>query len=212
MRSRESLSAAGVAGSVAAALFLLTSTAGTALGQQSSPPRVTRREPFAGMRERQQREAQLRGAEMRPRESKDGRGLEAAVEQVREDFKRIQILRNELVRNLKAGGPLDYAAISDKAGEINKRAGRLKAYLVPVNPEGDEEGQKNQVEFNGGQMTDALVTLCKRIESFVENPVFKVPEVVDVEQSAKAGGDLQRIIQLSAGIKKGAERLSKTHK
>jgi hypothetical protein len=61
-------------------------------------------------------------------------------------------------------------------------------------------------------LKDALVTLCKRIDSFTENPIFKVPAVVDVEQSAKADRDLRHIILLSAGIKKTAARLDRSRK
>jgi hypothetical protein len=61
-------------------------------------------------------------------------------------------------------------------------------------------------------MKDALVTMVKRIDSFTENPVFKVPDVIDVQQSAKANRDLRHIILLSEGIRKTAERLNKTHK
>ena len=61
-------------------------------------------------------------------------------------------------------------------------------------------------------MKDALVTMVKRIDSFTENPVFKVPDVIDVQQSAKANRDLRHIILLSEGIRKTADRLSRTHK
>jgi hypothetical protein len=57
-------------------------------------------------------------------------------------------------------------------------------------------------------MKSVLVMLCRRIESFVENPVFTTPGVVDVQQSAKASSDLQKIIQLSSGIERGAGHLS----
>ena len=59
-------------------------------------------------------------------------------------------------------------------------------------------------------MRDALATMCKRIDSFTENPLFKVPDVVDVDQSAKANRDLRHIILLSEGIMKTAEKLNKT--
>jgi hypothetical protein len=60
-------------------------------------------------------------------------------------------------------------------------------------------------------MKDALVTMCKRIDSFTENPVFKLPDVVDAKQSAKAVKDLKDIVLLSQGIVKLAEKLNKTH-
>ena len=52
---------------------------------------------------------------------------------------------------------------------------------MPYNPEGEEKDQRKQIELKADQMKDALVTLCRRIESFVENPVLKNPGVVDVQ-------------------------------
>ena len=217
MRGHQSFSIRVVVGYMAAAVLFLTGMANTVpagqgpLPQAPGPPPGAR-DPFAAARERQQREAMLRSAEIRPGKTTDQRGITAAVEQVKQDFRRIQILRNEIVRNITSEGLLDYESFSEKAGEINKRAHRLKTYLTPHKSEDHEKGQKNRLEISGEQMKEALITLCKRIESFVENPVFKVTGVLDIEQSAKARRDLQDIIQLSGGIRKGAERLSKTSK
>jgi len=56
-------------------------------------------------------------------------------------------------------------------------------------------------------MKDALVTMCKRIDSFTENPTFKMLDVVDAAQSAKAGRDLRDIILLSGGHCEVAQKL-----
>jgi hypothetical protein len=164
---------------------------------------------MAEARERQQREAQLRSLEVSGGAKKeDRRGAEAAAEQVRDDFKKIQVLRNKMVRHLLSEKPLDYKFIAEEVEEINKRAGRLKSYLIRA----DEGEKKEPVEIGEGLLKDALVTMCKRIDSFTENPIFKVPAVVDVEQSAKADRDLRHILLLSAGIRKTAARLDTSHK
>ena len=174
-------------------------------GTLPAPPAPGNRDPLAEARERQQREAQLRGLEMLGGPKKeDRRGAEAEAEQMRDDFKSIQVLRNKVVRHLRSEKPLDYKFIAEEAGEINKRAGRLKSYLIRPGAEGEK---KEPVEIGEALMKDALVTMCKRIDSFTENPIFKVPSVVDVDQSAKADRDLRHILLLSAGIKKTAERL-----
>jgi hypothetical protein len=116
------------------------------------------------------------------------------------------------VRIILAEKPFDYKLISDKAREINKRADRLKAFLIPVDPDDKEKNQKNQGEFDNDEMKGALIQLCNQIESFVDNPVLKTPDTVDVEQSTKAGGDLLSIIELSGTIKRSAERLNKSSK
>jgi hypothetical protein len=183
-----------------------------AQAQQTGPPPVGNRDPFAEIRERQQREAQLRSAEMVGVKKLDRRSAEAAAEQMREDFKSIQVRRNNLVRHLLSEKPFDYKFIAGEAEEINKRALRLKAHLLREVAEDTKKEQEKQVEISDAQMKDALVTMVKRIDSFTENPVFKVPDVVDIQHSAKANRDLQHIILLSDGIRRTADRLNKSPK
>jgi hypothetical protein len=195
-----------------AAVCLFTLAIKSAHAQQTGPPPVGNRDPFAEIRERQQREAQLRSAEIVGGvKTLDKRSAEAAAEQMREDFKILQIRRNNLVRHLLSEKPFDYKFIIGETEEINKRASRLKTNLLREVAEDEKKGQEKQVEISDAQMKDALLTMVKRIDSFTENPVFKVPDVVDVQQSAKAKRDLRHIILLSEGIRKTAERLSKTH-
>ena len=186
-----------------------------ARAQQSTlpgPPAPGNRDPMGEARERQQREAQLRSLEMLGGAKKeDPRAAEAAAEQIKDDFKNIQLLRNKVARHLLSEKPLDYKFIAAEVEEINKRAGRLRHYLVRA-AEDDKGEKKEPVEIGEGLMKDALVTMCKRIDSFTENPIFKVPAVVDVEQSAKADRDLRHILLLSAGIRKTAAQLDKSHK
>jgi hypothetical protein len=201
---------------LAAGLFLSVSLAGTAAARQTGPitnaPTPGTSSPKREAIERQGREAMLRGAELLARPIEDQRGTRAAAEQVKQDFKRIQVLRNDLARHLTSEGPLDYKTIAGTAGELNRRANRLRTYLVPQTPGGHDERPHSQIELEGELIRVALITLCQRIDSFTGNPVFKVLDVVDVEQAAKASGDLQGIIRLSARIKDGAERMNKTLK
>lgn len=196
-----------------AAVCLFTLGITSAQAQQTGPPPVGDRDPFAEVRERQQREAQLRSAEMVGGVKKlDRRSAEAAAAEMREDFKSLQVRRNNIVRHLLSEKPFDYKLIAGETEEINKRASRLKMHLLREVPESEKKEQEKQVEIADAQMKDALLTMVKRIDSFTENPVFKVPDVVDVQQSAKANRDLRHVILLSEGIRKTAERLNKTHK
>lgn len=198
-----------------AAMCILALAATPARAQRSmpaGPPAPGNRDPMGEMRERQQREAQLRSAEMVGTvKNKDQRVADAAAEQLREDFRNIQLMRNKLVRLLQSDKALDYKFIARESAEINKRAGRLKTHLLrQTTADADPKEAEPTVEIGDAQMKDALVTMCKRIDSFTESPVFKVPTVVNVEQSAKAKRDLRHIILLSGGIRKTAERLNKT--
>ena len=202
----------------ACALALAPAPALARQGGTPGPPPPGNRDPFGEIRERQQREAQLRSAEM-VGASKTGDRLsaEAAAGQLREDFKRIQILRNNVVRHLKSDKPLDYKFINGEAEEINKRATRLRTLLAHLRTllarevaGAEKKLPEKQVELADAQLKDALVTMCKRIDSFTENPVFKTPDVVDVEQSAKADRDLRHVILLSDAVKRLVEKLNKT--
>ncbi|HKQ51080.1 MAG TPA: hypothetical protein VJT74_01835 [Pyrinomonadaceae bacterium] len=195
-----------------AAVCLFTLAINSAQAQQPGPPPVGDRDPFAEVRERQRREAELRNVEILGGPKKlDKRAEEAAAEQMREDFKVIQVRRNNLVRHLLSEKPFDYKLIAGETEEINKRANRLKSHLLRAVPEGEKKEEKKELEIADAQMKDALLTMVKRIDSFTENPVFKVPDVVDIEQTAKADRDLRHVILLSEGIRKTAERLGKTH-
>lgn len=200
---------------LSAAAFWLIVTAGAAPAQQSDVPKGP---PPGGpnlkaaARERELRETRLRNMDLAPSaEKRDQRRIDEAVEQVRQDFKQIQVIRNELVRVLLAEKPIDYKVISDKTGQIHKIAGRLKTYLLPSDAEDKDKGDKDHkdhAELDNGEMKGALIQLCNQIVSFIENPVLKTPGTVDVEQSTRAGSDLLGIIKLSHDIKRSAERLN----
>lgn len=137
----------------------------------------------------------------------DAKRLEAAIEKVKEDFRQIQIIRNAMVRNLLAEKPLDYPLIASQSAEVHKHAEHLKSFFMPE--AGEEKDKKKRAEFKPEEMKEALVQLCNRIDSFVDNPILKSPDLKDVEQSAKAGGDLLSIIELSGNLKRSAEKLNR---
>ncbi|HEY0003266.1 MAG TPA: hypothetical protein VGB17_00550 [Pyrinomonadaceae bacterium] len=197
---------------LAVALAALSLTASQSLGQQPTPG-TTSSDIKGETQERQNREMQLRSFEMAAAvQGVNQKRVQASIEQVKQDFRRIQVVRNEMVNDLLAKKPLDHKLVSEQAGEINKRAGRLKAFLMQPTPDEKEKAQKDEVEFNNEEMKGALVRLCNLIYSFTENPVLKTPGTVDVQQSVKAGRDLLHIIELSNNIRKNAERLGKLSK
>ena len=209
MKNHRVLSIIGQLG-FAAAICLVTFAPPAVRGQQNIPTAPAVKDPFGEIRERQQREAQLRSAEMvGPARKGDMRDPEAGAKQMREDFKAIQVMRNNVARHLLSEKPLDFKFIAAETEAINKRANRLRAYLTLASVEGEKKEESKALELGDNQMKGALVMMCKRIDSFTENPVFKVPDVVDAPQSAKAGSDLRDIILLSDGIVKLAEKLNK---
>src|SRR4030095_4817347 len=107
---------------------------------------------------------------------KNSPSLEAVTKRLRDDFKQIQILRNNVVRHLLAEKPLDYKFIASQTDEINKRATRLAEHLEHKADEDKKEPE--QIVIADDKIKNALVTMCQRIDSFTENPSFENPEVL----------------------------------
>ncbi|MDT4968024.1 MAG: hypothetical protein QOJ64_2761 [Acidobacteriota bacterium] len=197
-------------------IALLILTARATLAQQpppqlGPPPGAT---PKERSQDQQSREWRLRNVERDAAQAQvNQQRLKAAIDVVKDDFKRIQIVRNELISDLTSNKPLNHKLIAERTGEINKRAHRLKTFLMPPVPEKQEkEGEKEKestIELKPDEIKGALIKLCNTIYNFTENPILKTPNVVDVEQSARAGQDLLTVIELSGNIKASAEKLSK---
>jgi len=162
---------------------------------------------------RQIDESKLRSAEMDiGREEESQKHVQAAIANMKEDFSRIQVVRNDIARNLVARKPLDYRLVSDQTAEINKRATRLNVYMRAHAPE--DEKENSLAELKTEEMVSALVRLCKLIDSFTENPALKNAATIDSIAIAKAkknkvnaDRDLLAIIKLSAGLHKKSANL-----
>ena len=175
-------------------------------------PRPSQVDPArARFEETNRRELQLRGMGGTPKKT-DPRELEAVVAQIKQDFERILTLHNEIVRAISADKAFDHDFVSSAAAEIKKRAGRLQTTLALDKLDAGEQNQHKLKPLNDAQLKDALITLCKGIESFVTNPVIKTPGTVDIQQLGKARRDLEGVIELGDHINKSAERLKKSSK
>jgi hypothetical protein len=174
----------------------------------SGPPPIDKHSNRA--RERQQdmasREWQLRNFG-NPAVTKDRRRLEALMAQTEEDFNRMLMLHNEIVRAITANKTTDYHFVSEATGEIRKRAASIQSNLA-LSPPAEEMKQTEMP----AEMKDALIKLCKQIRSFVTNPVIEQPNLIDVEKLAAAKRDLESVIQLSAHLKREADQLTKVQK
>src|SRR5690242_16702654 len=186
--------------------------AGTAAAQKpagAGPP--PNNNPNLDDRIRQVDEGRLRSAEMDVgAEEKNQKLVQAAIANMKEDFTRIQVLRNDIARNLVAHKPLDYQLISEQTTEINKRASRLNVYMRAHSADGEKENDSD--ELKNDEIIGALVRLCKLIDSFTENPALKNAATIDSkdvakakENKANADRDLLAIIRLSSSLKKRSE-------
>jgi hypothetical protein len=170
--------------------------------------------PRIGENARQASEARLRSAELEAKEERENqKRVDEAIANMKQDFTRIQVLRNDIARDLIAHKPLDYSLINQQTTEIRRRALRLNDYMMARAPETKEP--EGTTDLKNEEMLGALVKLCKLIDSFTENPALKNALTIDAkevekakENKAKADLDLLAIIKLSESLQKTTDSLN----
>ena len=129
--------------------------------------------------------------------------------QMREDFRQLQIIHNEMMAaafSVKPVDALNYKGISRATAEVNKRAVRLKGTLRLPKPETEETHNLREIT-NDQQLKVSLLILDNHLMKFVQNPSFSITGVVDARESARASQDLVRIIELTRHIRQSSARL-----
>jgi hypothetical protein len=170
------------------------------VGTNTSPSRKP------SIRERQLIMDQMAREVGRPRSTDEKR---IALVQIADDFQQIQIVNNKMMDAAMQAATLDYGHIANATAEIKKRASRIKSNLeLPeAEPDAAKTTQQYKPVVDAVGMKAALLSLDNSIMSFVESPIFKNPNVIDMEHTSKAIGDLDIIIESSRLISKDAERL-----
>jgi hypothetical protein len=157
------------------------------------------------MQEMNRREMQLNNINVKGRPN-DPKRARALMDQVSEDFQRILTRHNELVRAIDANQSVDYQFLAEATGEIRKRSARLQSSLKLDKPEAASDDRKAESLLVGLETKDKMILLCKKIESFVQNPIIEKPGTVDAQALEKARKDLQSIVELSDVMKKQADK------
>lgn len=213
-RRQYKLSVRGLAsftiGPVVLLLILSTATLAQRGSRGGSSPNMDRARE-SGVREHQQQLNVLLNSK-EPGRTGEERRLQAIIEQTKQDFDRIQVLNRELVNTASAeAAAFNYKSLTDMAAEIRKRARRLKDNIsLPPSDDDQERREKREGEISREEMKDALLMLSKSIVSFTTNPLFQTTNVIDARLGARASRDLEVIVELSAQIKKSAEKLGKS--
>jgi hypothetical protein len=114
---------------------------------------------------------------------------------LRDDFRKLQIVNNDLMMRMFVRSSLASREITGKEvraslDEIKKLAKRLRLNLAI--PEVKAAKAAYNVTLSRG-----LLLLDKAVMSFVENPLFQQLRVFDPELASKAGKDLNEILLLS---------------
>jgi hypothetical protein len=127
--------------------------------------------------------------------------------QIREDFMRLQVINNEMMRTVFVEKSVDPKLIAATTAEINKRAARLSETLAL--PKLDKvKNQKPDDPDEDSGLQAKLMALDGSIMSFIGNPLFKQRHVVDVQLALHARRDLDLILRLSKQLKTGHYRNS----
>lgn len=121
--------------------------------------------------------------------------------QIREDFTRLQVINNEMMQTVFVKRNIDRKLIVKTTSEINKRASRLSENLVLPRIDDKASVQKPDDTRNDRSLEARLLALDHCIMSFIANPLFKQPNVVDSQNALKARSDLNLIVRLSEELK-----------
>jgi len=132
--------------------------------------------------------------------------------QINEDFQRIQVIHNEIVRMLQPDKGLNYDRLADLTSDMKKRSARLRENLALPQPEKTNTPPTEPETIDEAHIKKTIADLHDVIVSFVANPIFKNLGVVDAKVVDGAGENLDDIIDLSEEIKREAKLLGKTPK
>ncbi|HEY4425940.1 MAG TPA: hypothetical protein VGN10_17145 [Pyrinomonadaceae bacterium] len=132
--------------------------------------------------------------------------------QINEDFQRIQVIHNEIVRMLQPDKGLNYERLADLTNDMKKRSARLRDNLALPQPQKTDSLPTHSEAIDEAHIKKTIADLHDVIVNFVANPIFKNLGVVDAKVVDGAGENLDNIIDLSEEIKREAKLLGKTAK
>ena len=186
-------------GTFAKTLLMMASATLMSAAVNAQDPTINSRRTPPASRDMRYREWSMKSMEKNSARTPEEQKL--AWSQIREDFKRIQVIDNDIAKHRASSEILDTKLVEKAATEIHKCAARLQVNLM-FPKETAAPGEKSQNEYQISTLLSGLSGLIKR---FVNNPVFGEVEVLDVQAAAAAKRDLERIIELSEQIKKKAQ-------
>ena len=127
--------------------------------------------------------------------------------QINEDFQRIQVIHNEIVRMLQPDKGLNLDRLMDLTGDMKKRGARLRENLALPELKKTEAERTQAEAIDEAHLKKSIADLHDVVVNFVANPIFKNLGVVDAKIVDTATKDLDNLINLSDEIKKEAKTL-----
>ncbi len=177
---------------------------GTAAAQLASPNPTG---PFADSIERRRAEQDLRSLPQKLRRRLDQNLSDRRiVEQMNEDFLRIQAIRAELVKAFGSGAEIEPRKLESSASEIRKRAMRLRESLA-LTEENSNLKVSREPEPSIKTVNARAFELCLEISRFTGNPLFKSKGVITIAHAKEAGLSLDTIVALARVVQNEADGL-----
>lgn len=127
--------------------------------------------------------------------------------QIKEDFEQIQLINSDVLQASPSSVKPDYQRISESAGEIEKRAIRLKANLFP--PKSTKQPKEKQPGPEDQELKSLLTLLDNSISNFTHSPMFQSSKVVNTEDHTNAEKELDAVIKISVRVRNEADRIKK---
>jgi hypothetical protein len=132
--------------------------------------------------------------------------------QINEDFQRIQVIHNEIVRMLQPDKSLNYDRLAELTDDMKKRGVRLRINLALPEPEKTDAQPGPSEAIDDDHIKKTIGDLHDLVVSFVGNPIFKNLGVVDAKVIDAARETLDDLIDTSGEIKREAKILGKSGK
>jgi hypothetical protein len=124
------------------------------------------------------------------------------VERLKTDFRRLQTVNNDLMRDVSNTLNLDYSRIADAVAQMNQCAKRLKVNIAVLAASGNDP--KMEDAANDEQLRRSLRMLDDTVSSFIDSM-----SVVEAKKTDKAASELNSVIRLSDSVKRSARKLDK---
>jgi len=131
----------------------------------------------------------------------------ALLKKIKEDFRTLQNINNKMMAEVFAGDQVDYGHTLEMISQVRAKAVSLKTNLSLPTDDNEKKVPSPSAIDSLKDLRAALLVLDQSVMSFVNNPMFQKPDVVEVSLARKASRDLEGIISLSGDLKKLTARL-----
>jgi len=131
----------------------------------------------------------------------------SSLEALQKDVEQLRNNNYELQRALTANTPIDVTKVQKYAENVYEIATRLQGNLWLSPAEGANTSQETSQTAGRDSLEVLAAALNESVQAFVNSPVARKPHTVDAQLLEEAGKDLDRIIDLSAGIGKQVRNL-----